>query len=378
MATTSAASTATAPAAAAAAAAAIIGSTGLVGSNLLSVALASDAYNPVHTITRRAPKQQQAAATSTSLHAVVDADTTTWAATLSSGLSPPPTEYNVGPGGGGGGGGGKEGAGGANAPEDTSLATAPCMFPRWGGRTSAALRRSVLYAPTQSNSTQSTFSRPAQPSPAQPAMSSSRPLVVGPDDGPSSPPYPYLMEGKVISGFGRGSKELGIPTANLPVDASLTPWIASVPSGVYFGYASLQLPAGHAQKTDAASSSSFDVFPMVMSIGYNPFYKNTVRSAEVHVLHHFDADFYGAHMRLLILGFIREEKDYQSLEALIEDIQFDSAVARKSLERDAWQPGAVTVPNQNQDQDQDQTGSHGAHAAPAGSVTGAEWLARPL
>lgn len=41
-------------------------------------------------------------------------------------------------------------------------------------------------------------------------MSSSRPLVVGPDDGPSSPPYPYLMEGKVISGFGRGSKEVSV------------------------------------------------------------------------------------------------------------------------------------------------------------------------
>jgi len=32
------------------------------------------------------------------------------------------------------------------------------------------------------------------------------------------------MEGKVIHGFRRGSKELGIPTANLPVDNNLTPW----------------------------------------------------------------------------------------------------------------------------------------------------------
>jgi uncharacterized protein YbjT (DUF2867 family) len=36
--------------------AAIIGSTGLVGSNILSTLLASEIYNPVHTITRRAPK----------------------------------------------------------------------------------------------------------------------------------------------------------------------------------------------------------------------------------------------------------------------------------------------------------------------------------
>ncbi|QUC21121.1 uncharacterized protein UV8b_05364 [Ustilaginoidea virens] len=178
-----------------------------------------------------------------------------------------------------------------------------------------------------------------------------RPSIVGPPDGPE-PPFPYVMQGKVISGFGRGSKELGIPTANLPVDSALTPWIASVPSGVYFGYASLLLPPEHPQRqglsggpASSASSSSppFAVFPMVMSIGYNPFYKNAVRSAEVHVLHSFAADFYGAHMRLLILGYIRQEKDYESLEALIEDIRFDCEVARNSLDRGGWTPEAVRV-----------------------------------
>ncbi|KAK5995196.1 Riboflavin kinase [Cladobotryum mycophilum] len=146
-----------------------------------------------------------------------------------------------------------------------------------------------------------------------------RPDIVGPESGPESP-YPYRMEGKVISGFGRGSKELGIPTANLPVDDALTPWISDIPSGP-----PTQLTPG-----------GFTVFPMVMSIGYNPFYKNTVRSAEVHILHDFAQDFYDAHMRLLILGFIREEKDYKSLEALIEDINFDCEVAKKSLGREAW------------------------------------------
>ncbi|KAH0529211.1 hypothetical protein TsFJ059_003981 [Trichoderma semiorbis] len=164
---------------------------------------------------------------------------------------------------------------------------------------------------------------------------SSRPDIVGPQAGPESP-YPYKMEGKVISGFGRGSKELGIPTANLPVDDTLTPWIANIPSGVYFGYASLALPPSHPDHPSSAPSGAFTVFPMVMSIGYNPFYKNTVRSAEVHILHKFGRDFYDAHMRLLILGFIREEKDYKSLEALIDDINFDCEVAKKSLSREGW------------------------------------------
>lgn len=142
----------------------------------------------------------------------------------------------------------------------------------------------------------------------------------------------------------------------------MTPWIEAIPSGVYFGYASIQLPATSSSDASAdAGSGGFTIFPMVMSIGYNPFYKNTVRSAEVHVLHEFDGDFYDAHMRLLILGFIREEKDYKSLEALIEDINFDCEVAKASLARGAWAP-----------------------ARTAGVVDGAEgsldvdWLVRPL
>lgn len=75
---------------------------------------------------------------------------------------------------------------------------------------------------------------------------------------------------------------------------------------------------------------------MVMSIGYNLFYKNKVRSAEVHVLHKFEKDFYGSEMAIVILGFIRPEYDYVSVESLIEDINEDCEVAKRSLDREAW------------------------------------------
>ena len=78
---------------------------------------------------------------------------------------------------------------------------------------------------------------------------------------------------------------------------------------------------------------------MVMSIGYNPFYKNTVRSAEVHVLHSFAKDFYGSWMRVSVSGFIRRELDYVDVESLIRDIRVDCEVARRSLEREGWGPG---------------------------------------
>src|SRR3569833_246699 len=160
--------------------------------------------------------------------------------------------------------------------------------------------------------------------------------------------------------------QLGIPTANLPVDEAQTPWIATAKSGVYFGWASLALPATHpdssaivttaptsgdasnkgeggggggvADNKQTEGEAAYTLFPMVMSICYNPFYKNTVRSAEVHLLRSFTADFYGAPMRLLVLGYVRPELDYSGLEALIADIQLDCEVARRSLDRPAWIP----------------------------------------
>lgn len=64
--------------------AAVIGSTGLVGSNILSTLLAIDLYKPVNTITRRAPKP-----TSPLLNAIIEADTTKWSAALGD-LTPAP------------------------------------------------------------------------------------------------------------------------------------------------------------------------------------------------------------------------------------------------------------------------------------------------
>ena len=83
-----------------------------------------------------------------------------------------------------------------------------------------------------------------------------------------------------------------------------------------------------------ASSSRIEVHPAVLSIGYNLFYNNPTRSVEIHVLHPFPKyNFYHAPLNLLILGFIRPEYDYESLEALVDDIRMDCEVARRSLER---------------------------------------------
>ncbi|EXJ93234.1 riboflavin kinase [Capronia epimyces CBS 606.96] len=151
----------------------------------------------------------------------------------------------------------------------------------------------------------------------------------GPESGPE-PPFPIKLFGPVIKGFGRGSKELGIPTANIPPEG-----LASHPeleSGVYYGWVGLSL----SPSPDTLSSSTA-VYPSVLSIGYNPFYKNTVRSVEIHILHDFSHDFYGAALNLLVLGFIRPEYDYVSLDALVDDIKTDCDVAARSLRRPAYE-----------------------------------------
>ncbi|KAK5100187.1 riboflavin kinase [Exophiala xenobiotica] len=159
-----------------------------------------------------------------------------------------------------------------------------------------------------------------------------RPDYAGPERGPEAP-FPIKLRGPVIKGFGRGSKELGIPTANIPPEGlSAHP---DLTTGIYFGYASLQHPQQD-PKPETDTEPGIEIYPCVLSIGYNPFYANKTRSIEIHILHDFSADFYGSSLKLLMLGFIRPEYDYVSKESLIEDIRTDCRVAERSLRRVGW------------------------------------------
>ncbi|KAJ5414103.1 hypothetical protein N7509_000730 [Penicillium cosmopolitanum] len=180
--------------------------------------------------------------------------------------------------------------------------------------------------------------------------------VAGPDAGPEAP-FPIRLSGPVIKGFGRGSKDLGIPTANIPADDLDNH--PDLKTGVYYGVVALApiqhtTENGHGNGNGSAETNSRDtILPAVLSIGYNPFYKNTVRSVEIHVMppttqpsptaasqsqptFHRLPDFYGTKLNLLILGYIWPEFDYVSMEALIEDIRVDCEVARLSLLREGY------------------------------------------
>ncbi|XP_029199635.2 riboflavin kinase-like isoform X2 [Acropora millepora] len=128
---------------------------------------------------------------------------------------------------------------------------------------------------------------------------------------------PHFSRGEVVKGFGRGSKELGIPTANFPVSV-VENLPEAISTGIYYGWASV---------------NRGPVYKMVMSIGWNPFYKNTKKSMETHIIHTFEEDFYGAELSVAIVGFIRPEKNYPSLEALIDAIHADIKEAEQSLDK---------------------------------------------
>lgn len=53
-------------------------------------------------------------------------------------------------------------------------------------------------------------------------------------EGYAHPRAPIRLSGSVVTGFGRGSKQLGVPTANLPPEP-LAAELKELPAGVYFG-----------------------------------------------------------------------------------------------------------------------------------------------
>lgn len=106
---------------------------------------------------------------------------------------------------------------------------------------------------------------------------------------------PILLEAEVVHGFKRGSKELGIPTANLSMQ-ELGEKGSSLDTGIYFGWTYLR----------------GEVYESVTSVGWNPYYKNTVKTIEVHIIDQLD-DFYGERISVILCGYLRQETNFNSL-----------------------------------------------------------------
>ncbi|MEA4984640.1 MAG: riboflavin biosynthesis protein RibF [Paludibacter sp.] len=118
--------------------------------------------------------------------------------------------------------------------------------------------------------------------------------------------YPYAFTGYVVSGFQVG-KKIGFPTANLnPVEPDkLIPAI-----GVY------------AVLIDWNGTT----YSGMMNIGRRPTLDNgDAVSLEVHIIN-FDADIYHQQVKVTFIRKIRDEKKFNSVEELIEQLKSDKEV----------------------------------------------------
>jgi FAD synthase len=146
---------------------------------------------------------------------------------------------------------------------------------------------------------------------------------------------PIRMTSTVVRGFGRGSSELGIPTANLDqtkgIFHSTYPHsLEELPTGIYWGFARI----GNDPST----------YKTACSIGYNPTYGNKSKTIEPHLIapnndpqrRHASTcgesvlgDFYDQPIRLSVVGYLRPELPFEGLEKLIEAIKNDIANSDK-------------------------------------------------
>lgn len=148
------------------------------------------------------------------------------------------------------------------------------------------------------------------------------------DDDVSSR-LPIRMKSKVVRGFGRGSKDLGIPTANLSREECECPTdFDALPTGIYYGYARI---------------GNEETYKTAVSIGYNPTYGNDVKTVEPHLIappnderRHASScgesvfrDFYDEPIRLSVVGYLRPELPFEGLEKLVEAIKNDIVNAEK-------------------------------------------------
>eukprot|EP00743_Colponemidia_sp_Colp-15_P005412 GILK01005817.1.p1 GENE.GILK01005817.1~~GILK01005817.1.p1 ORF type:complete len:394 (-),score=72.09 GILK01005817.1:92-1213(-) len=130
---------------------------------------------------------------------------------------------------------------------------------------------------------------------------------------------PVRLQGTVVPGYGRGSKMLGVPTANLSMSPEVREKLATVLPGVYFGWGSI-------------GTDSSGVYKMVLSVGWNPFFDNPEKTLEAYLMHEFSDDFHHSHIRLLLLSFLRAEASFASLDHLVEAIHMDTTVSRRLLD----------------------------------------------
>ena len=122
--------------------------------------------------------------------------------------------------------------------------------------------------------------------------------------------YDYTIESRIVSGYQNGRK-MGFPTANLDVTRcqQLLP-----ASGVYAVLVRLKDSVGWKRG--------------MMNIGHRPTFNGTSTSMEVN-LFNFSGDLYGQELLVSFISKIRDERKFDSIDALAEQLQHDKVQINK-------------------------------------------------
>ena len=118
----------------------------------------------------------------------------------------------------------------------------------------------------------------------------------------------YTILGTVVRGDNLG-KKIGFPTANLSAHSEQFP-----PNGVYFAEATLD----------------GTLYPGVVNLGYRPTVSSgqSERVLEIHLLD-FDRDIYGKDLEVRFVRYLRPEKKFENVDALVCQIQLDVKQTRE-------------------------------------------------
>jgi riboflavin kinase/FMN adenylyltransferase len=127
----------------------------------------------------------------------------------------------------------------------------------------------------------------------------------------------YAVIGRVVAGNRRG-RDLGFPTANLAFDAP----VVLPPDGIYAVRASWGGKNALEPLSAAGGVASLGVRPTFESAGE--------RVLEVYLLD-FDGDLYGQDLRVELVRNLRDEKKFESAEALVKQMNRDMLRARQVL-----------------------------------------------
>jgi riboflavin kinase/FMN adenylyltransferase len=119
----------------------------------------------------------------------------------------------------------------------------------------------------------------------------------------------YAIEGVVQNGDARG-RELGYPTANLVLGDYQRPRY-----GIYAVRVTLDDGSEH---------------PGVANLGIRPTFDPPQELLETHLLD-YSGDLYGRRLEVALHAFIRPEQKFESIDALVAEMQRDEAAARKLL-----------------------------------------------